>query len=209
MNTKFNPETDIIFSIDEKVKNKKILEASVAAVPAVAPASPVASAPPMATPAAAVAPKQAIQDTTVLSIDSLSTSRPPLPSVALAPELSIIFFEFQIPIFANWCQQNAQGLRRPYQLISDLVVLTSELKRKVPLALFLPFSAAPKAMEQLVGQITTKFPHVKVVLISLEPWVPEKIKELQLKYQVPGKLLHFAVWPMGALAIEEILSLPS
>ena len=199
MNTKFNPETDIIFSIDEKIRRKKENTAAPVAVKEVTVATNIINNTEKKLPTLQLNAPQNPSTPPELPM-------PPKQSVSSNGNTSLIFFEFQIPIFAQWCQQNANGLRRSYQLVSDLAVLTSELKRKVPLALFLPFSVAPKAMEQLVGQISSKFHHVKIVLISLEAWTPDKIKELQSKYQISGKQLHFVVWPMGILAIEEILS---
>jgi hypothetical protein len=186
VNTKFNPETDIVFAIDQKIRGKQI---------------PINAKPAVVSEVAVPAPVQPVLPPPVV----IPKHVPAEVARVLPQDMSLVFFEFQIPIFANWCQQNANGLKRSYQVVTDLAVLTSELKKKIPIALFLPFSVAPKAMEQLVGQISTKFLHVKLVLIALEPWAPERIKELQTKYQPPGHVISFAVWPMGVLSVEEIL----
>ncbi|MDH4467407.1 MAG: hypothetical protein QE271_05060 [Bacteriovoracaceae bacterium] len=202
MNTKFNPENDIIFTIDQKIRNKQLGITQIAVQAESASAAPNSAAPSGPPSTKGVEQQQQQQQ----QQQARAAVAPVAPAVIPSLEnMSLVFFEFQVPIFAQWCQQNANGLRRPYQLVTDLTVLTSELKKKIPIALFLPFSVAPKAMEQLVGQISSKFQHVKLVLIALEPWGTDRIKEIQTKYQTPPHTISFAVWPMGVLSVEEIL----
>jgi len=113
-----------------------------------------------------------------------------------------IFFDFGIQDFQVWVLR--EKFNFPYLIVKDLTQLTSSLRSSGKSILFLQYSSNPKAIEQLVPQIESKFSSTLICLCVQN--LDQRVFQ-QLKIFFP-KVSLFIEFPLQLDKVSQALSIP-
>jgi len=190
----FNPETDIEFSIEKKLKDtfsenslskNSLTENNLNGLPSHENAFVNANTG---------------GDLTKKMVPSTPKEEKKIPTV---PDFrKAIFFDFGIQHFQNWIL--TEKFSFPYFIAKDLTQLTTSLKNAGRSILFLHYSSNPKAMEQLVPQIESKFSSVLICLCVQN--LDQKIYQ-QIKIFFP-RIQLIVEFPLQLDKVSQVLSIP-
>ena len=112
-----------------------------------------------------------------------------------------LFFDYNSNYFQDLFSQAKPVF--PYVVVKDLNSLTQALKSATPQSLFINWSVNPKAYEQLLPQISAKFPSVHII-ISGTDLTQAKAKDIKEKYSF---VKNFLAFPTSIEQLKKLLQI--